>query len=599
MKVLLFANDIMPFGSLPTSGGGLRCFQLMRGLEHHGIEVVASMPGFTYLADKYYDRIPPEQKSLLWKHETQDDLIRSVKPDAVLYASNWDHFALLKKPNVPLIVDLHGSRLIETTMFDRPVSTERKVSVFSMADCFLTAGTRQQNYFYGWLVQAGRVPDAEHIINYIPVSLSPELPEHCGLSPLDNDFPMFVSGGGWFPWQNQSKALFAVCDEVAKRDKGMVRIFGTPHAENAAGDDERAIVELYKRVVALSEKSKRITISGYVGRDELLPHYSRASVALEAMQYNLERELAFTTRTVEYLWCGMPVIYNNFGELSTHIKDYDAGWCVDANSELSVRQAIDEIFSNADLVKQKSKNAQRLVQDRLTWDKTIMPLIEFLKSPKIRQQSDPVLGLVYTMPSYLQAKGETFDIELTKSNLSASQRCIVPAENICGLEIPIALPTAKANAWIDNVKVTLSSANNKRISQTSIKGSAIAPNGSIQVRFPFWRTPLGGEILIVRVDAQLTQSANSELKPLDTVLRIRAVQHAKFPLQSSDNMSNSKDNKLIALSFLPAEYSFVYKLQMHASRAIYMIRQGQWRRLARAARRRIPQVIAKLKLTTK
>src|SRR5687767_2223600 len=89
MKVLLFANDLMPFGPLPTSGGGLRCYQLMKGLEAHGVEVLASMPGFTFLAEKHFGQIPAEQRELLWRWETQDSILRDVKPDVVLFASNW------------------------------------------------------------------------------------------------------------------------------------------------------------------------------------------------------------------------------------------------------------------------------------------------------------------------------------------------------------------------------------------------------------------------------------------------------------------------------------------------------------------------------
>ena len=56
------ANDLMPFGSLPTSGGGLRCYQLMKGLEAHGVEVLASMPGFSYLALQASRRYPEPQR---------------------------------------------------------------------------------------------------------------------------------------------------------------------------------------------------------------------------------------------------------------------------------------------------------------------------------------------------------------------------------------------------------------------------------------------------------------------------------------------------------------------------------------------------------
>ena len=117
-RVLLFANDLMPFGALPTSGGGLRCWQLYQGLISRGYDVTVSMPSFTYLTEKHYSSIPEPEKRLLWNWDTQDRILANTQPDAVLFASNWDHYNLSEGSfDIPLIVDLHGSRLIETTMF--------------------------------------------------------------------------------------------------------------------------------------------------------------------------------------------------------------------------------------------------------------------------------------------------------------------------------------------------------------------------------------------------------------------------------------------------------------------------------------------------
>jgi len=50
-------------------------------------------------------------------------------------------------------------------------------------------------------------------------------------------------------------------------------------------------------------------------RDKLINEYTGASVAWDVMARNPERELAFTSRTVEYL--GLPVVYNNYAEQTT------------------------------------------------------------------------------------------------------------------------------------------------------------------------------------------------------------------------------------------------------------------------------------------
>ena len=124
-------------------------------------------------------------------------------------------------------------------------------------------------------------------------------------------------------------------------------------------------------------------------------------MALEAMLYNLERELAFTTRTIEYLWCGLPVLYNDYGEVSEHIREYDAGWTVDPESDEQLAAALEEIFCEPEAVRRKSQNAQRLVRERFTWDRTIEPLLDFLRHPSRAPAVEPVPAPIPPPPAYL------------------------------------------------------------------------------------------------------------------------------------------------------------------------------------------------------
>jgi hypothetical protein len=410
---------------------------------------------------------------------------------------------------------------------------------------------------------------------------------------------LFVSGGGWFPWQNQSTAIYTVCDEVARRNSGTVKIFGTPHAQNASSAEEQRIMDVYQKVMSLSEDHDRIQVCGYVGRDELLSVYAKATLALEVMEYNLERELAFTTRTIEYLWCGLPVMYNNFGEIASHIQDYDAGWCLDPSDSQAIAEAVDEIFTDAELVRQKSQNAQRLVRDRFAWDITIEPLVSFLKQPKVLKESDPVMGLVYTRPSFLQAKGRTQDFFLSADSSELCQRVVVPAENICGIELPVFLPREECRDLIDSLLLTLR-VKGRVIAKRKYQADGIPTAGSVALVLPFWRAPVGGEELelLVRVKAksQLTNGA-SEL------LGLRGLAESRFPfgalsINREKGATEDLDVQALALSFMPAEYSMAYKLKLMASRGLHMIRQGQWKRLYRAVLRRIPRVLNKFRLST-
>lgn len=582
MKVLLFSNDLMPFGELPTSGGGLRCFQLMRGLESHGIDVIASMPGFTYLAEKYRDQIPEEYRPYLWRFDTQDDIYRSVKPDAVLFASNWDHYNLSVRLDVPLVVDLHGSRLIETSMWGRPASGERKVQTLARADCLLAAGQRQRSYFYGWLMQAGRVPEHEHFIRYVPISLGPDRPEHLFPGNDDPSAPRFVSGGGWFPWQNQSKAIFTLCKEIAATSRGSIEIYGSPHERQGNTAEESLIFEIYREVQRLAERSDRIRVKGYVGRRELIEIYRRASVAVEVMEYNLERELAFTTRTIEYLWCGLPVMYNDYAEISQHIRDYDAGWAINPVDEQAIAQTVREIMERPDLVARKGENAHRLVRDRFTWDRTIEPLVEFLRHPVRARQVTPVLGTVYARPAYLQARG-------TQAEIAASgeiaQRFYLPADNVSAVEVVLS-PTGAGIADGGAVELRLEGPAGRVLTRRRVAISSLRKGSRVAVPLPVLLRPAGGEELVLRICPQGgAASAFSVQGLVEGGYPLLTHPHGGFEAKTLLNEPCRAAG--VALGFVPEDHSSLYQAKVLVRRAVVMVKQGEWRRLARALQKRL------------
>jgi hypothetical protein len=109
---------------------------------------------------------------------------------------------------------------------------------------------------------------------------------------------------------------------------------------------------------------------------------------MDVMQRNPERELAFTTRTVEYMWCGLPVIHHDYDELSDLIREYEAGWTVDPADRAALDRVVAEILAKPAEAARRGRNAQRLVRERLTWDRTAESLDYFVRHPRLRQNAD-------------------------------------------------------------------------------------------------------------------------------------------------------------------------------------------------------------------
>jgi glycosyltransferase involved in cell wall biosynthesis len=327
----------------------------------------------------------PEPGPLLY---TEDEFFTTVEhaPADVIVVQHWPRVARLAPLDRPLALDLHGPLMIESAFqrrsdVDVADMARIKLDAFRRADFVSCAGEHQRRYFLPWIMLAG-LDVTTASVEVIPVSFPPDTPEH---EPASGEVT-FVYGGMFLPWQDPSVGLSALVSVIESEASGHLEFFGGPHPMFAM--DIGVLASLEERL----RDSDRVTVHGLRPRDELLETYERAHVALDLMRRNNERDLAFTTRTVEYLWCGLPVVYGDYGELAPYIREYDAGWAVPPDDEAVVTATLRDIVRNPDEVKRRSANAQRVVRERLNWERTIEPLDRFCQDPvQARRDSDGVL----------------------------------------------------------------------------------------------------------------------------------------------------------------------------------------------------------------
>ncbi len=377
-RILVISGDILPYPGFPTTGAGLRAWGIGKGLESRGHEVILAMPCDS--AQKI-NAVPNELVPSLYTYKELSRFVNDWKPDVVIF-QHWLLVNFLEKPlDIPVVIDFHGPLLLETQFQDNPVLEKlkwEKIEAIHKADFFTCAGEKQRHYFFPWLLLAGFDLRAE-IIASVPVSLSPDLPQHNGQGE-----PAFVYGGIFLPWQDPVQGLYILVECLEKEQKGILKFFGGKHPVVALPTS---------RFEALSKQlrqSSRVQMQPMIPRDQLIREYCQAHVAIDIMQRNAERELAFTTRTVEYLWCGLPVIYNDYSELSEYIQTYNAGWTLDPADEKTLKNVIEEILEDPASLEKRSRNAQKLVREQLTWDKTIAPLDAFCRNPVKRAKKTPL-----------------------------------------------------------------------------------------------------------------------------------------------------------------------------------------------------------------
>lgn len=387
-KILIVAPDMPPFEGAVTSGAGLRAWSFQKSLEEAGFHTLLSAPE---PAARHYKNIPSEIKELMFDPQHLEEKIARVDPDLVLFC-HWPMLNLLKeKPHLPTVLDLAGPHFLERTylpgMNDFQQNRLEKIRALRSADYFTCAGEKQKAYFISWLIAAGFDPSQINI-SVIPISFPPELPSH--KEKLEEI--TVVYSGIFLPWQDPAKSLRSLIRVMMQENKGRLLFFGGLHPHHNV--DPGIFTEFIKELKDCSRVDLRKSIP-YNDLIEILP---RAHAAVDLMSRNLEREISFNVRTVMYLWCGLPVIYNDYSELSPRIQDYDAGWILDPEDEKGQENVFRRVLNDAEERRSKSINAGLLAKNELNWRETMKPLIRYCRNPLFAETKKTWNAQLETIP---------------------------------------------------------------------------------------------------------------------------------------------------------------------------------------------------------
>lgn len=380
-EVLVISPDVLPVGDIPASGSGIRAWALGKGLESRGHHVRFTMPAAALQGRE--KSVPVEYAQSAWTPENLQAIVDALAPDVVV-SCGWPNLTWLPRANLPVALDLTGPHLLERAYQgyrDAASNSEEKLAALGRADFFTCIGQRQRYYFAGWLAQAGvKVEDITISLAVIPYSVDPKQPNHLWPDDWSSADVRFVYGGIFLPWQNPAPALLTVASAINDLGKGALEVIGGKHPFHAV--DTGSFGPLVDRLSAMP----RVEMSGLLAHDKLVERYVRAHVAVDVMQPNAERELAFPSRTVHYFWCGLPVIHASFSELASYIEAYEAGWVVPHDDPDALRAVVASILSDPAEARRRGQNAQRLAGELFSWDRTIDSLDRFVRQPYIRSE---------------------------------------------------------------------------------------------------------------------------------------------------------------------------------------------------------------------
>jgi GT2 family glycosyltransferase/glycosyltransferase involved in cell wall biosynthesis len=380
-EVLVISPDVLPVGDIPASGSGIRAWALGKGLEGEGHHVHYTMPAPAIKGRE--GSVPQEYVDGAWTPANLQSIIDAMVPD-VIVSCGWPNLTWTPRLNVPVAVDLTGPHLFERAYQgyrDTQTNSREKLAALARADYFTCIGERQKYYFEAWLAQAGvRIEDLMDALAVVPYSVDPQLPPHHWPQEWTGTDVRFVYGGIFLPWQNPAPALTTVTSTLEEHGRGTLEVIGGKHPFYPVHTGD------YGPLIERLSVSTRVRMSGLLPHGELVDRYTHAHVALDMIMPNAERELAFPSRTVHYMWCGLPVIHPAFSEVAGHIRRYEAGWVVAHDDSDALREVVLSILAHPEEARRRGANAQRLASEVFAWDKTTGPLARFVRRPTMRHE---------------------------------------------------------------------------------------------------------------------------------------------------------------------------------------------------------------------
>lgn len=324
-RVLVLSSSVPNADGRPRTGGGLRTAQLIETCRLAGHDTRIAIEAAAQ----------PGEGQRSFTPESIAQIVDEIRPDIVIV----EQWAML--PHVPqgpwvVAVDLHGSLLLENLhrrggTFD-PADAGAKIDALRAADRVFVPSESQRHWFAAWLIAAGFDP-RDLPIDVLPLA-TPALETQA--PPQDAGLSLLYAGARW-PWIDSESALLAAATTVAAlRSAGLhaqLHISAWEPPGHGLATDSGTWPRTERLLRAYADQGT--TWDGGLPHDQYQALLcARPWVALDLWEPNAERRLATTTRVVEWLAAGIPVITLEGSAWAGPLRTSGAGWVVRESEDL-------------------------------------------------------------------------------------------------------------------------------------------------------------------------------------------------------------------------------------------------------------------------
>lgn len=386
-RILAVTTSPLPYPGNITDGPGYRMWGLLRGLAgDHDIRVLSLYESF-HRGERGLGAITDHGIRVERPDATPTAVrryLREWNPD-ILWAP-WSSALFFGSANqeIPTILDYVGPGLLEE--FVRvgrvPVSLlHLQLESFWAGDRFITTTERERFFLIGLLAASKRLSTEDFsrqdpLVHVVRMTAPTESPSADALVPRIDDALVVLVAGAFLPWYDYG-ALETVLRQVSRQ--GALRFLvvgGNPRDPKGAA--------------AVRSRLEPLTASGRVQLHDLVPFeqragiYASADVGLLLPPPSVEDELSARTRTIDYLWAGLPLVTPGRDEYSALALEAGAAFRYEADSLPGLLGAL---AADRDRVRAAEARIPPLLEGPFSVRTALAALQDFLDAPEVTRRS--------------------------------------------------------------------------------------------------------------------------------------------------------------------------------------------------------------------
>jgi len=366
-----------PLGHGQPAGVGIRFLEMAKVLLADGHEVTMLSRDAGAVAGCRVDAITPET---LQRY--------TAEADVAVVQSHAGNDLFAHGRAIPTVVDLYDPFIIQNLNYyetrGAEVFTHDHATLMRLllhGDVFLCGSNAQRHFYIGALLAVGRVnpivfgndPHLASLIRIVPFGVPP-----IGDVPPAADSVRDVLFGGIYDWYDPILAIDAVAIARATLPDVTLTFIRHPNPSLTPQGKLADAIGYVKR-----NRYDFVRFQPWVAYGERAVFYRRFGAGLLTFAQSIETDFAMRVRVFDYLWGGLPIVTSSAPGTDELLTEYGAGVVVRSASAADFAEALVLALGN----RRMRDGARRFVDDH-QWPRTLQPLVDFVRAPRIDPQKD-------------------------------------------------------------------------------------------------------------------------------------------------------------------------------------------------------------------